>query len=475
MNDDALLSGGTPRSYVLLHVTPPGESLRPYRYPEIAVKRTSNTQRHRKVRLRFTWLAASFGALLLAGVLVIIVPASEAGATYNGAAAAEWAITHAKDPQIAADECAWFVSQALWAGGLPQSAQWNGTSSHELSELNGSVTGSVTAWVVPQLVTYLRDTFHPTWNYLGHMSTNAVSGADIGDLIVYSWGGNSTLNHVAIITGFQGGGYPLVSEMGQLTTLQRFFSGQSNYVQRGWTWSQESNKWLEVKYPGATAYLLHFNSTTSPTSVSTTPTTTAAPSTSVTALPVPAMTTTTTNPPTSPTTPPTPITETPMTTPSTVPSSGSPSIQAVPGNVGDTGVGPTPTTANDTYWITPTNVSELLDSQNYYEVDFNYPVCTTENDSCADGIASKCVTSDPNGLTASQSWGFDNNGGQTLNDTPDPGYVQLGYDADWSGAQDSPPEYWYLSPGDTYECEVQLSNTAGEWGPEVWTAPFTVS
>ena len=62
------------------------------------------------------------------------------------------------------------------------------------------------------------------------MSVNSVP-AKVGDLIVYSWSGNANdLSHVAIITGFQGGGYPLVSEMGQLNTLQRFVSGRSSYV-----------------------------------------------------------------------------------------------------------------------------------------------------------------------------------------------------------------------------------------------------
>lgn len=44
---------------------------------------------------------------------------------YNRTAAINWALAHAEDPQPYTSMCTWFVSNALWAGGLPQTPLWN--------------------------------------------------------------------------------------------------------------------------------------------------------------------------------------------------------------------------------------------------------------------------------------------------------------------------------------------------------------
>ena len=84
------------------------------------------------------------------------------------------------------------------------------------------------------------------------MSTNSVPQAALGDLIVYDWTNDGTLDHMAIVTGFRSGDYPLASEMGQFdwTTHPWYYADHptSSYIQRGWTWSQQNNEYLEKTY-----------------------------------------------------------------------------------------------------------------------------------------------------------------------------------------------------------------------------------
>lgn len=195
---------------------------------------------------------------------------------YDRSAAVNWAIDNAEDPQTADEECAKFVSEALWAGGLPQTSQWNGQGGYWSGNplhlnLSAYFTGTKTANTVPNLIQYLEKNFSTEWIPLGHMSAgnNDVPRAEVGDIIAYSWGGKGTINHLAFIVGFAKNNpeYPLVAEWGQFDwsflhyVQNNVVNPSSHYVERGWTWSELDKKYLQQEHgnQNMTAYLLHFN------------------------------------------------------------------------------------------------------------------------------------------------------------------------------------------------------------------------
>lgn len=192
--------------------------------------------------------------------------ATSAGVHFNRAAAVAWAKAHAEETPPADSACTWFVSQALWAGGLPDSSAtpWNSFSSH--SGTIRSYPGSLTAWSTSLFVTYIRKTFpHSTLTQLnlaaGHTS---VPAAQPGDVILYDWNGKSSvdnwsnIDHAALVMwDAPHSQYPEVAEWGADDFLA--WGRAVNYQSRGWTWSKVSNKWLQEKHPKTQAFLLHIN------------------------------------------------------------------------------------------------------------------------------------------------------------------------------------------------------------------------
>lgn len=184
---------------------------------------------------------------------------------YNRLAAVNWALAHAQDPQTNGEECAKFVSEALWAGELPQTLQWNNQGWYR-SGLTW-FDGTVTANAAQPLLTYLEQNYSTEWVPLGKMSAgnNNVPEAEIGDIIAYSWNGDGTIDHLAFIVGFAEGNpeYPLVAEWGQFANYgpgDILNNPTSPYVERGWTWSEINHMYLQQEpgNQGMTAYLLHF-------------------------------------------------------------------------------------------------------------------------------------------------------------------------------------------------------------------------
>lgn len=182
-------------------------------------------------------------------VVQIPVPAPVQPAPFNRQAASNWALAHIYDAErFKGEDCTWFVSNALWAGGLPKSAGWSDTSllfgrptasSNNANELKNYLVTSSRQATIQEL----------SW------SQNNVPQAQLGDLIAYDWGridsqGNwhqgtdGTIDHMMIITGFSGQ-YPLVSGHSDPTSNQ------------GWTWSKRNNNWYSVAIPGAHVYLVH--------------------------------------------------------------------------------------------------------------------------------------------------------------------------------------------------------------------------
>lgn len=180
-------------------------------------------------------------------------------AAYQRSAATSWALAHAEDTppwEGTVASCTWFVSQALWAGGLPQDGTWNGRD-------NGygdtrPVNGTQTAWNVDLLVDYLQSHYDITAvDLTDNFTTNAVPQAQIGDVMVYHWGTGGDDGHLAFVTNIAPGSYPEVSEWG----TGKWFGGwgPTGYWKRGWTYSNNNGEWLQAKYPNVRATLLHFN------------------------------------------------------------------------------------------------------------------------------------------------------------------------------------------------------------------------
>jgi uncharacterized protein YraI len=196
-------------------------------------------------------------------------PSSTPNASFNRRVATAWAFANAKNPQPYGTMCAWFVSQALWAAGLPSSSTWNAKGPYRYKNRVGlwtTVPGTETAWTVGKLLDYLRSHFGAQEiDITRNLSTNAVPQAQIGDVIAYDWGEGQGISHVSLVVNIASGQYPEVSEMGQYDLgvvggiLNKINPVTSSYVKRGWTWSQVHGMWLQ-REPGhkqMRAYLFH--------------------------------------------------------------------------------------------------------------------------------------------------------------------------------------------------------------------------
>lgn len=175
---------------------------------------------------------------------------------YDRNTAVNWARTHAMElpPQYGTvPSCTWFVSQALWAGGLPQDRTWNATDARAHSR---GTDGTLTAWSAPDLVDYLLTTYD-TEQVPMDFTGNAVPEAVIGDVVAYDWESDGTIDHLAFVTAVADGQYPEVSEWGVGTWFVG--SGPAGYTSRGWTYSDNNGRWLQSDHPEVSASLVHFN------------------------------------------------------------------------------------------------------------------------------------------------------------------------------------------------------------------------
>ncbi len=113
----------------------------------------------------------------------------------------KWAMSYNPEYENYKDDggdCANFVSQCLFAGGMPINAYWNPSASY------GSAW---VAWVNNNsLRNYLVN--HGIGTYVKDPSESQIS---TGDLIYYNWsGGKTTTNHVTICVGRNSSGVPII-------------------------------------------------------------------------------------------------------------------------------------------------------------------------------------------------------------------------------------------------------------------------
>ncbi len=191
--------------------------------------------------------------------------------SYDRTVAANWALQNAQAVRTNTfADCTWFVSQALWAGGLDQTSTWNGYGVRRGTIL--TQPGTNTARIAPELTAYLQERFDVAVVPLTDevFRDNSVPEAQPGDVIAYNWNSGSTLgstdepvsidewilgvDHLAFVVSIANGNYPEVSEWGTVAIRE-------SYAKRGWTWSALNNDWLQAvnDTKEVEAVLIHFN------------------------------------------------------------------------------------------------------------------------------------------------------------------------------------------------------------------------
>jgi hypothetical protein len=175
---------------------------------------------------------------------------------YSRNAAVTWATAnyntsyHFKD-----DDCTFFVSRALWAGGLPRSAAWTDSTTdprYVASRHKSGPQPSKDASLADGLKNYLVSENRLATIRQLDFNQPIIPDAQIGDLIGYDWnnslgwpGPDGVLDHLAIVTGFSATRYPLVS------------AHSASLLNGGWRWSYQKSGPIVDVYRNPRAYLIH--------------------------------------------------------------------------------------------------------------------------------------------------------------------------------------------------------------------------
>lgn len=177
---------------------------------------------------------------------------------FNRNKAANWALKHSMDTPPNAGSCTWFVSNALWQGDLRETSEWNDNLRGIQRDADDILQqGSDFAWKTPEFMAYMNSLPYIDARWLGYLKSGDynVPMAKKGDVIVYDWDGKGSPDHAVLVTGAakDNPSYPLVSGWSE-------DGGKSSqYVKRGWTWSEKSSRWISsIKGSENTqAWLLH--------------------------------------------------------------------------------------------------------------------------------------------------------------------------------------------------------------------------
>ncbi len=171
---------------------------------------------------------------------------------YGAASNAQhWALTPSFIP---GGDCTYFVSLSLWdGGGLPETDEWSNDSSDRSKWGSRRLYPGVTVAAInaDAFVNYMTTSGTAERREI-RWSDNTAAGAELGDVIAYDWesasgrpGADGRIDHLAMVTKFNGDGFPLVSQ---------HTPGQLN---RYWSYSESADDWIENAKPGARAYLIH--------------------------------------------------------------------------------------------------------------------------------------------------------------------------------------------------------------------------
>lgn len=199
--------------------------------------------------------------LAAAGGLILGQPANAAashGSRFDRGKAVEWAKKHVDSEYVFDNDCTYFVSRALWAGGMAKTGDWNSSTVNPwlMADKRKHAFGPTKAAASADfLKNYLKDSNRGVLRQLD-FGKNNVPDAELGDVIFYDWdnGADGFADHAMMITSF--------SKDSNGTYRYPQVSGHSQSVRdQGWTWSGYKRGWIEQKYKGskdkARAYLLH--------------------------------------------------------------------------------------------------------------------------------------------------------------------------------------------------------------------------
>jgi hypothetical protein len=185
-------------------------------------------------------------------------------ASYDRDMAVNWALEHATDTPPNAGSCTWFVSNVLWRGGMQETAEWN--NDPRGVKRDGIRYGTDYAWKTPEFLAYMRSLPYVDVDEIDFSgdNENRLPDAKLGDIIIYDWEGNKEVDHAVVITGFSKNNpaYPLV------TGWSEDGSAANKYNQRGWTWSEKNQRFIQNvqdehgNYPhkAIKAHLVHIRS-----------------------------------------------------------------------------------------------------------------------------------------------------------------------------------------------------------------------
>jgi hypothetical protein len=157
---------------------------------------------------------------------------------YHRTAAIGWALAHWGDAErYPNQDCTWFVSQALWAGGLPRTSTWT-----------DQTTPSVAAVRADALKNALTNAGFATISELS-WSDNTAGRAQDGDIIAYDWNGrpDGVIDHLAIVTSHDAQGTPSVTQHSPARDT------------RVWSWDPGAQTSIQVSHPGSRVYLIHIS------------------------------------------------------------------------------------------------------------------------------------------------------------------------------------------------------------------------
>ncbi|GAA2567518.1 amidase domain-containing protein [Mycolicibacterium diernhoferi] len=145
---------------------------------------------------------------------------------------------------------AYFVSQALWDGGMAPTTEWAPNSSDKSKLATGLLNPGPTraAASADHFKNFMVSSGRASIKQLDWSDPTA-GGAELADIIAYDYIGpaDGFVDHLAIVTGFTDDNHPLVTQQAP------------SRLNREWSWDLSVGRRIEFTHPGARAYLLHVN------------------------------------------------------------------------------------------------------------------------------------------------------------------------------------------------------------------------
>lgn len=186
-------------------------------------------------------------------------PTGSEAVTFDRSAAAAFAVSNVDNPpSFPDDDCTWFASQALWAGGLPQTPEWEGASWDwgQLASKRHLPGPTKTAAQAQMLVDYLTSHALATRVPVA-WSDNTAGGAQPGDLIAYHWNPGEPadqIDHLAVVSDMNADGFPNIAQ--HTPARHRYWSYDPGDTQHAPGWIQDVDR-VDGQDPGV--WLIHIN------------------------------------------------------------------------------------------------------------------------------------------------------------------------------------------------------------------------